>query len=252
MTTPVLALRINKLSKQFGNNNVLRDISLDITAGEFFGLVGINGAGKTTLIKCILDFCEPDSGIVEIFGISNRTPRSRSGLIFLPERFSPPHYLTGQEFINYMLTLQNLPYVPQQVAGVLRALDFDENLLTFSVSNYSKGMSQKLGLASCLLANKNLSVLDEPTTGLDPKARALFKAQLHSLKEQNKTLLLTSHSLADVQEICDRMAILHNGGIAFLGTPLELIRQYSTENLEQAFLACIDQSSRLAAPDVAR
>jgi ABC-2 type transport system ATP-binding protein len=118
-------------------------------------------------------------------------------------------------------------------------LDFDCAALDRPVRTYSKGMTQKVGLAACFLSRKDLYVFDEPTSGLDPKARALFKAQLRALKSAARTVFFTSHALADVAEICDRMAVVHDGVLRFTGTPNDLCRREGTDGLEQAFLACI-------------
>ncbi len=233
------ALRFQHVTKRYGATQVLRDLDLEIGNGEFFGLVGMNGAGKTTLIKCLLDFCALDGGGIDIFGASHRLTEARASLAFLPERFMPPYYLTGQDFLKYMLKLQSLPYDPQDAAKTLNALDLDFSALTRPVRAYSKGMTQKLGLAACFLANKSLYVLDEPMSGLDPKARALLKAHLQELRTAGRTLFFSSHALADVEEICDRMAILHDGKIRFVGSPAECCRQYGTHTLEQAYLKCI-------------
>ncbi|MES2935787.1 MAG: AAA family ATPase [Pseudomonadota bacterium] len=107
------------------------------------------------------------------------------------------------------------------------------------VRSYSKGMTQKLGLAACFLARKDLYVLDEPMSGLDPKARALLKAQLQQLRSRSGTLFFSSHALADVDEICDRMAILHDGQLRFVGSPAECRTRYQAATLEQAYMKCI-------------
>ncbi|NYE60465.1 ABC-2 type transport system ATP-binding protein [Duganella sp. 1224] len=237
MTVP--ALRFQHVVKRYGTATVLHGVDLELRAGECFGLVGVNGAGKTSLIKCLLDFCALDGGGIDIFGQPHHRPAARQPLGFLPERFTPPYYLTGADFIRYLLTLQGLPYQPDAVAAMLAALDLDQDALKKTVRSYSKGMTQKLGLAACLLARKPLYVLDEPMSGLDPKARALLKAQLRALHRAGSTLFLTSHALADVDELCDRMAILHDGRIRFAGTPAECRARYSADTLEQAFLACI-------------
>jgi ABC-2 type transport system ATP-binding protein len=237
MTHP--ALRIQQVTKRYGVASVLRGVDLELRAGECFGLVGVNGAGKTSLIKCLLDFCALDGGSIEIFGQPHHRPAARQPLGFLPERFTPPYYLTGADFIRYLLTLQGLTYQPQAVAAMLAALDLDPAALKREVRSYSKGMTQKLGLAACLLAPKPLYILDEPMTGLDPKARALLKDQLRRLHRAGSTVFLTSHALADVDELCDRMAILHDGAIRFSGSPAECRAQYGATTLEQAFLTCI-------------
>jgi ABC-2 type transport system ATP-binding protein len=110
-------------------------------------------------------------------------------------------------------------------------------------------MTQKLGLAACLLSGKDLYVLDEPAGGLDPKARALLKSQLKALHGAGRTVFLTSHALGDVAELCDRMAVLHAGRLRFAGSPAELMSRYRSPDLERAFLACIEESAApLATP----
>jgi ABC-2 type transport system ATP-binding protein len=118
-------------------------------------------------------------------------------------------------------------------------LDLATDELDQPARSYSKGMTLKLGLASCMLSGKELLVLDEPMTGLDPKARALFKQQLRALRASGRTVLLTSHALADIEELCDRMAILHEGRLRFTGAPSELLQAYGARDLEEAFLSCI-------------
>jgi len=233
------ALHFEQVSKRFGEVAALTDFTLEVRRGEFFGLVGVNGAGKTTLIKCLLDFCNADGGAIEIFGVEHRVTAARSRLAFLPERFSPPHFLTGRDFLQYMLKLYGEPYEDRQIEQMFAGLDLDPAALDKAARTYSKGMTQKLGLAACLLSGKDLYVLDEPTGGLDPKARALFKRALRALKQANRTVFFTSHALADVAEMCDRMAVLHGGRLCFSGSPAELAQRFGASDLEQAFLACI-------------
>ncbi len=243
---PVLALNCARLSKRYGSAVALNDFSLAVKASQTFGLVGMNGAGKTTLIKCLLDFSEPDNGQVEIFGVSNRLTRSRSRLAFLPERFNPPFYLTGKDFLRYMLQLQEVIYQDVDAERMFSALDLDLSALAKPVRAFSKGMTQKLGLAACLLSSKDLYLLDEPTSGLDPKARALLKEQLRVARNEGRTIFFTSHVLADVDELCDQMAVIHRGELRFAGTPDELRKLHSAANLEQAFLACIEERAAAA------
>ncbi|HUO43854.1 MAG TPA: ABC transporter ATP-binding protein [Burkholderiales bacterium] len=235
------ALSFSKVVKKYGRATALHEVTFDIARGEFFGLVGVNGAGKTTLLKCLLDLCAFDDGGIEIFGIPHRLRTARARMAFLPERFMPPYYSTGEDFVRYVLALQSVDYDRAAAEQLLQALDLDRAALQMPARAYSKGMTQKLGLAASFLAHKDLYVLDEPTSGLDPKARALLKAQLRQIKQRGGTLLLTSHALADVAEICDRMAVLHAGRVLFVGTPDELCRQYASSGLEAAFLHCIEQ-----------
>ena len=232
-------LSFSGVGKSFGATNALHDFTLEVRSGELFGLVGGNGAGKTTLIKCLLDFCEADRGEIHIFDTSHRLTASRARLAFLPERFNPPFYLTGRDFLRYMAELHGAAYNEERVKEAFARLDLSIAALTRPARTYSKGMTQKLGLAACLLSGKPLQVLDEPTSGLDPKARALLKKELRRLRDTGCTIFLTSHALADVDEMCDRMAVLHAGRLRFAGSPAELKARYSAGTLEEAFLTCI-------------
>ena len=234
------AIVIKSLKKSFGRQDVLQDISMSVNTGEYVGLVGMNGAGKTTLIKCILDFCSIDAGTIQLFGIEHRKTDSRRQLTYLPEKFTPPYYLTGEDFLRYMADLHGVKYQDTEVNGMLKLLDLDISALKKSVRQYSKGMGQKLGLASCFLNKKDLMVFDEPMSGLDPRARALLKRHLLSLKEQGKTLFYSTHLLEDIQSLCDRVIILHQGKICFAGTAAECCVAYNANNLEAAYLACTD------------
>ena len=234
------ALLFSAVSKSYGAAPALQAVDLAVSRGESFGLVGMNGAGKTTLIKCLLDFCSLGAGRIEIFGVAHHHSAARSRLTFLPERFVPPYYLTGRDFLEYMLELQSVRFDAAAVERTLRALDLDASALRLPVRHFSKGMTQKLGLAACLLSGRELLVLDEPTSGLDPKARALLKARLAAARAAGHTVFLTSHALADVDEICDRIAVLHAGRSMFTGTPAELRARYATDSLESAYLRCID------------
>jgi ABC-2 type transport system ATP-binding protein len=138
-----------------------------------------------------------------------------------------------------MLELYHAPYDEARIAHLFGALDLDRSALDRPARVYSKGMTQKLGLAACLLSGKDLYVLDEPTSGLDPKARALLKAELKAMRGAGRTVFFTSHALADITEMCDHMAVLHAGRLRFAGAPQELLSRYRTPDLEQAFLACI-------------
>ncbi|MGB8432752.1 MAG: ABC transporter ATP-binding protein [Burkholderiales bacterium] len=237
MSNPVV--RFDKVSKSFARTRVLRDIGFAVQPGQAFGLAGVNGAGKTTLIKCMLDFCAVDSGGIELFGLKHTLPQSRARLAFLPERFLPPYYLKGRDFLRFMLAMQGRTYVADEVAAMLVALDLESDALARPVRAYSKGMTQKLGLAACFLSGRDLFVLDEPMSGLDPKARACVKALLAGLLQRGATLFFTSHALTDVEEVCDQMVILHQGVPYFAGAPRALCDHYGEETMERAFLRCI-------------
>jgi ABC-2 type transport system ATP-binding protein len=210
-----------------------------VRAGDAFGLVGANGAGKTTLIKCLLDLCDYDQGRIEIFGVPARTPAARRRLVYVPERFVPPHYLRCGEFLEAMLELAGARYDAARAAQILRELELDPGILDRPVRELSKGMTQKLGLAWCFLAPRELYVLDEPMSGLDPAARVAVKALLRRLHAEGRTVLFTSHVLADVEELCASLAVLEQGRVRFSGPPAALCERYGQRALEQAYMRCI-------------
>lgn len=230
---------IDRLHKKFGGQTILKDVSMSVGTGEYVGLIGVNGAGKTTLIKCLLDFCAIDAGSIKIFGIDHRQTESRKQLVYLPEKFVPPYYLNGEDFLKYMAELRGVDYDANAAVEMLRTLDLDNSALVKPVRQYSKGMGQKLGLAACLLSNRALMVFDEPMSGLDPKARALLKQHLLELKKQGKTLFYSTHLLEDIVLLCDRVIILHHGVICFSGSPQECCEKYRTDNFEAAYLKCV-------------
>jgi ABC-2 type transport system ATP-binding protein len=238
---PVPALRFETVRKAYGRQAVLDEVSLTVESGECFGLVGLNGAGKTTLIKGLLDFTHVDGGRIAIFGVDHRETRSRSRLAFLPERFSPPYFLTGRDFLAHMAALHGRPADPPGSAAEVAALDLDPAALDRPARFYSKGMAQKLGLAATLLSGKDLLVLDEPMSGLDPRARALLKRRLTALKADGHTLFFSTHLLTDVEDLCDRLAVLHGGRVRFVGSPEECRAAFGAPTLEAAFLACIEE-----------
>ena len=227
------------MCKRYGRHPVLADLSFEVRAGEIFALVGTNGAGKTTCIKCLLDLCHVDAGRIEIFGQPASAPESRRPLVYLPERFLPPHHLRGREFLDFMAKMHRAEPDPGRVREVLAALDLAPSALDRPVRVYSKGMAQKLGLAACFLAGKPLLVFDEPMSGLDPKARVLARHYLAGLRAGGATVFFNTHLLADVGGLCDRMGVLHDGAMRFAGSPTRLREHFPAATLEESWLACI-------------
>ena len=227
------------MRKGFGRHPVLADLSLEVRAGEIFGLVGTNGAGKTTCIKCLLDLCHIDAGRIEIFGRPASAPESRRPLVYLPERFLPPHHLRGREFLDFMAKMHRVEPSPGRLREVLAALDLAPATLDKPVRVYSKGMAQKLGLAACFLSGKSLLVFDEPMSGLDPKARVLVGHYLAGLRAGGATVFFSTHMLADAGDLCDRMGVLHGGSMRFTGSPARLRERFPAATLEESWLACI-------------
>ena len=236
------ALTIEKVTTHYGKEAVLDKISMSVANAEIFGLIGLNGVGKTTLIKSILTLVKPTSGMVRIFGADHTDPASRAKLAFLPEKFQPPPLLTGAEFIRFSLSFYGLKYDLAKASDMAVSLGLEASALNKRMGVYSKGMSQKLGLLATFMTGQPLLILDEPMSGLDPKARIMFKRQVAKYREQGNTIFLSSHILADLDEICDRVGILHDGHLAYDGTPASLKQQANTQSLEHAFLGIIEET----------
>ncbi|MGI9296965.1 MAG: ABC transporter ATP-binding protein [Gammaproteobacteria bacterium] len=235
----MLALEVNNLSKSYAGAAVLRGANFSVEAGEFFGFAGINGAGKSTFLKCMLDFCDYEGGDIRLFDVSSKDRGARRRIAFLPERFIPPYYLTGEQFLRFMARLRRDDYSAAAAEEMLRELDLDLSALRKPVRSFSKGMTQKLGLASCFLARRDMYFLDEPMSGLDPKARVLVKRQFQKLAARGATLFFTSHMLSDIEEICSRMGVLHDGRVCYLGDPAGMRREFGGDTLEEAYLNAI-------------
>ena len=233
------AVRIDALVKRYGKVTALGGVDLEVAAGERFGLVGANGAGKTTLIRCLLDLAACDAGTIEIFGVAAENPAARRRLAYLPERFSPPHYLRGAEFLRAMLALGGERYDSARAERLLDELELERDALARPARSLSKGMTQKLGLAACFLMPRELYLLDEPMSGLDPAARVAVKSVLRRLGGEGRMLFFTSHVLADVEELCSSLAVLDRGRIRFRGSPAALCEKYSEPRLETAFMRCV-------------
>ena len=234
------ALIVDGVTTHYGKAAILENVSLSVTNSEIFGLIGLNGVGKTTLIKSILTLVKPTAGSVRIFGEDHMDPVSRAKLAYLPEKFQPPPLLTGAEFIRFSMSSYGLDYDLTHASEMAENLGFDPASLNERMGVYSKGMSQKLGLLATFMTGQPLLILDEPMSDLDPKARILLKRQVAKHREDGNTIFLSSHILADLDEMCDRVGILHNGTLAYDGTPAALKQQADTESLEHAFLEVIE------------
>ena len=230
------------VDKSFGDTRVLHDISFSVDSGETVGLLGLNGAGKTTLIRGLLDLNRVDSGEIEICGVSNLKTVARAGVCYLAERFQPPAFATGYELVRHMLALSGHPFSPSELEREADLLELEREALARPVREYSKGMAQKIGLIACVLPQVPLLVLDEPMSGLDPKARSLFKRRLGQLGEAGTALFFSTHLLADVESLCDRILIIHSGRLLFDGQVESLLSSTGLSSLEQAFLATIEQN----------
>ncbi len=233
-------LKISNISKSFADSLVLDKIDFEVKKGQIFGFIGLNGQGKTTLIKVILDLLDADYGCVFIHDILATLPNSRKNLFYLPEKFQPSLNLTGKEFLNFALGFYNKKIDEKRAQELCVNLNLDFMVLKNSIKKYSKGMTQKLGLLALFLSGADLVILDEPMSGLDPKARIDLKNELLSYKKLGKTIFFSSHILSDIDEICDEIAVLNNSKIIYQGSPKKFKDQLQEHDLDKAFLKAIN------------
>ena len=201
-------LVVDAVSKSYGSHQVLRDISFALKPGEIFGLIGLNGAGKTTLIKILLDLADADSGQARMFDEPCESVKARELISYLPEKFSPSRYLKGYEHLALALSYYGKKLDMEKARQLAVDLDLDPDVLARKVGSYSKGMGQKLGLIGAFMIDQPFMILDEPMSGLDPRARIKLKDTMLAAKAAGKTLFFSSHILSDIDEICDRIGII--------------------------------------------
>ncbi len=241
-----LALQVRGLNVLYGRRRVLDGVDLEVAAGEIFGLIGLNGVGKTTLIKTILDLARAESGTVEIFGVDSGRPASRRAIAYLPEHLQPNRNLKGAEFIELSLAYFGVRLADREAEA--QSLALDPAALSRRMSTYSKGMVQKAGLLATLLSERPLLILDEPMTGLDPRARILLKDRLLAYRAGGGAVFFSSHILSDIDEICDRVGVIHGGRLLFTGTPEAMKQRFAAVSLERAFLAAIEDHEGSGTP----
>lgn len=202
-------IEVQNVSKRF-DREVLAGIDLSLAEGRTLGLIGRNGAGKTTLIKIILGFLRANSGSIKIFG---RERGHTMGLIgYLPE--TPDYHLlfSGKEYLSHLAHMAGVGDVKRRVAEVLDVVSMTDGA-SQRMNHYSKGMLQRIGVAQAILLDPPLIILDEPLPGLDPAGQKDLRDTIVKLQERNASILLCSHLLAEVEKICNDVAIIHHGRI---------------------------------------
>jgi ABC-2 type transport system ATP-binding protein len=233
----------------------LRGLTLDIPAGHVYGLLGPNGSGKSTTLKILLGLVTPTSGTSEIFGVTSDLVASRVDVGFLPENPYFYKFLTGAETISFYGKLCGLGgrALKERVMELLDLVDLTE-AGDRRVGSYSKGMLQRIGLAQAMVHDPRLLILDEPTAGVDPAGSRQIRDLILQLKARGKTILLTSHLLEQVQEVCDRVGILAKGRLVREGS-LEILTGVTGQTeylIENATPELHEEITRLAASHGAR
>lgn len=235
----VWALRLEGLYKRFGGPWVVDGVSLAVPAGSFFGLVGPNGAGKTTTLSMAVGLLRPDQGTARIFGtdVWADPVRAKTVVGVLPDGLSLPERLTGRELLNYTGLLRGMDKATvvaraEELLTVLELTDAENTV----VVDYSAGMRKKIGLATALLHAPKLLVLDEPFEAVDPVSASTIRTILQRFVGAGGSVVLSSHVMALVENMCDRVAVINRGQVVAGGTLAE-VRGDGT--LEQAFVRLV-------------
>lgn len=228
------AVLIEKLQKRYGSVEAVKDISLNIQPGEIFGLLGPNGAGKTTTLRALCTLITPDSGRLEVSGINvvNNPKQARQRLGYVAQEVALDKVLTGRELLQLQAALYHLPrtLIKDRIEKVITLLGLAEWADQKS-GTYSGGIRKRLDLASGLLHQPDVLVLDEPTVGLDIESRVAVWDFLRKLRAAGTTVLITSHYLEEVDALADRVAIIDKGVVIATGTPSELKDQVGGDRI---------------------
>ncbi|NOU99132.1 ABC transporter ATP-binding protein [Paenibacillus planticolens] len=225
VTVPKTVLSVKNLKKQIKNKEIIKGISFDVYAGEIFGFLGPNGSGKTTTIRMLVDLIRPTEGTIHICGFDvrkdhNQAMRHVGCIVENPELYS---YLTGWENLEHFARM--LPDVDEQrIQEVVEIVSMDGRIHD-KVRTYSLGMRQRLGIAQALLGRPSLLILDEPTNGLDPQGIKEMREFIQRLAADGLSLFVSSHLLSEIQQMCDRVAIISHGQVIQVGAVDELIAQ---------------------------
>lgn len=237
------ALSIQGLTKRYGDKLAVDAIDLTVPPGSFFGLVGQNGAGKTTALSMAVGLLRPDRGTARIFGedVWSSPTRAKALVGVLPDGLSMPERLTGREVLTYLGLLRGLPktVVAERAGDLLAVLELDGDDRTL-VIEYSTGMRKKIGLAVALLHAPRLLVLDEPFEAVDPVSAATIKTILRGFVAGGGSIVLSSHVMSLVEQLCDHVAVVDRGTIAAAGTLAEV---RGTRSLEDTFVALVGGES---------
>jgi ABC-2 type transport system ATP-binding protein len=226
------AIETDGLTKRFGDLTPVDGLDLSVERGEVFGFLGPNGAGKSTTINMLLGFLEPTAGSAAVLDhdIETESRRVRERIGVLPEAFQPYDRLSAREHVEYAARIKECR---PDVDGLLDRVGLDREAWDRPAGEYSKGMCQRLALASALVGDPDLLVLDEPSSGLDPEGMAEMRELIRSEAEAGTTVFFSSHLLSEVEAVCDRVGILSGGDLVAVGSLAEL-RQESVSRVPMA------------------
>ena len=241
-SSPVIeAKNLTKVFKDFWNRpkaKAVNEVSFTINKGEIVGLLGPNGSGKSTTVKMLLGLLYPTSGTLNVLDKSPRDIKTKKQIGYLPEETYLYKYLTARETLDFFGSLFKLPKRErkQRTEELLEMVGLSKSA-NRRVGEFSKGMARRIGLAQTMINNPNLIILDEPTSGLDPIGCKEMKGLIHLFKKQKKTILICSHLLSDIEDMCDRIIILYGGKIRAEGTLNQLLTIKSENRITTPYLS---------------
>lgn len=234
----VMVLEVKNLKKRYGKTFAVNGISFELNRGTIIGLIGPNGAGKTTTIKCIAGLLKPTEGTVCILGNSIKSPEARSNIAYIPETPDVYPMLTVWEHLKFIALAFKLEGWEAKAEELIDRFDLKDKRNELC-KNLSKGMTQKVSICCNLLHDPQVILVDEPMVGLDPKAIRELKDAFLSLKEEGKTILISTHLLDNAQSLCDGVIVMKKGSIVAKGSLDELRRTVNAgeqTSLEELFL----------------
>jgi len=244
LRTENLCVEYRSRERRQEKNVALKGLNLNVNAGEVFGFLGPNGAGKTTTMNVLLGYVNASAGAAYLFDVNVREPIARQRIGYLPELTYYYKFLTAEEILRFYAKIFKIPRseADRRIDSLLKLVEL-EHARKRPLKSYSKGMQQRVGLAQALINNPDLLLLDEPSSGLDPLGRMKVREIIQRLKNEGKTVFFSSHELGEVETVCDRVVILHQGELKVEGRVDDLVKQYQC-NLEQIFLKVVGYNAQ--------
>ncbi|MHB1419859.1 MAG: ABC transporter ATP-binding protein [Bacillota bacterium] len=235
-------IQVKELSKRFKNIEAVKAISFDVKSSEIFGLLGENGAGKTTTLRMLATVLRPTSGTANIGGhdLLQEPAKVRSMIGVLTGEEGVYQRLTARENVAYFARLNNMPTreMEKRISELFELLEMGE-YADRKVGGFSKGMKQKVAIARCLVHDPPVLLMDEPTAGLDVTASRVVRDLLSHCRQQGKTIIFSSHIMSEVEKLCDRVAVIHQGQIVAAGTVAELTARSGQDDFEDYFAGLV-------------
>ena len=206
-------IQLKNIDKKFKDKVALDSLSIEVKSGEIYGLLGANGAGKSTTLNLLLGFLTADGGEINMVDTSDGSTIQQDRIGYIPENVNLYPYLTGVENLDYFSKLAGLKFSLEELAKFLLECGLEEDAFNKSISEYSKGMRQKVGIAIAYAKNAKVYLLDEPASGLDPLSSNELSTLLKKMSERGATILMASHDIFRVRETCHKIGILKNGSL---------------------------------------